>query len=501
MTCPRCSVAELSPLTGICELCGYSGDTSVAVDRLDPTAELARRQLAHEFTFGDTLGRGAHSTVFRVTEKSSGRSVILKVLARRPDQPEAEESFRGTLAAFTTFDHPHLVPVVRFGSTDSLFWYASADVGSTSLRALLQGKDPMDLRMCRRITTQIVSALDFLHRRGVVHGALKADNVLVDKDGWVRLCDPLFIRARPRRVSGAIAVHTPRRSAPTPVAPRVPWVAPEEHARGERTPASDQFALAALVFECLAGHPPTSASEELAFLVPGIPPQVSRAVARGLAEDPLRRFVSCTDFLAALEDGAGWRPEARSSGRVTEEVVLIKGWEPPPDPRRGLKIAGRLAIVLVIGGALAVNADGITRLFRPPPPVRSPRPVTPIPPPASQATLPPTVQPPATPESRSPARTPTRTPARTPTRAPSRSTPAPAPVVNTRLFINSTPWGQVFLDGELLGNTPRANLELTPGTHTIRIARAGYQPYERTLRAQAGDTLRLTDIVLEPIRP
>lgn len=505
MTCPRCTVAELAPLTGICELCGYSGEASVAVDRADPTAELARRQLAHEFTFGDVLGRGAHSTIVRVKENGSGRSVILKVMIRRPDEPDAEESFRGTLTAFSGFDHPHLMPVVRFGSTDSLFWFASPDVEGTSLRTLLQRKVPMDLRMCRRITTQLVSALDFLHRRGVVHGAIKADNVLLDKDGWVRLCDPLFVRARPRRLSRGLTAPGPRRTEPKTIAPRLPWVAPEEYARGERTPASDQFALAALVFECLAGHPPASETEDLTSLRPDIPPHVSHALARALAPDPLRRFVSCTDLLGSVEEGAGWRPESRSSGRVTEEIVAIKGWKPPPDPNRGLTIAKRLAVVLVIGGALAVATPSVVRVLRPPVPVPTARPITPAVVSPSVTTVPPSSPPPRASEP-SAAEAPRRespTPSRpATTRRPTRPAPAPAPVLaNARVFINSTPWGQVFLDGELLGNTPRANVEVAPGNHVFRIVRTGYTPYERTLRVQPGDTLRLTDIVLEPIRP
>ena len=225
MTCPRCSVAELSPLTGICELCGYSAEVTVAVEPADATIELARRQLAHEFDLEQPLGRGPRSHVFRAREKSSKREVVLKVLPRRTDEPDAEESFRATLTAFAGFDHPNLIRVLRFGSTDSLFWYTMEPVDSTSLRELLRQRRRMGPRSCRRIATQVVSALEYLHRRGVVHGAIKPENVFVDKEGWVHVADPTFLRTRPQHRALPPAGSGAAKAPAAPVA-RPSWIAP-----------------------------------------------------------------------------------------------------------------------------------------------------------------------------------------------------------------------------------------------------------------------------------
>ena len=70
-----------------------------------------------------------------------------------------------------------------------------------------------------------------------------------------------------------------------------------------------------------------------------------------------------------------------------------------------------------------------------------------------------------------------------------------------KLFINSSPWGQVSIDGTAVGNTPRANVDLTAGSHVIRVIRAGYVTWERAVRVSAGETLRITDIVLAPTQP
>ena len=65
------------------------------------------------------------------------------------------------------------------------------------------------------------------------------------------------------------------------------------------------------------------------------------------------------------------------------------------------------------------------------------------------------------------------------------------------LFINATPWGLLFIDDRGMGNTPRADLQIPPGVHRIRITRDGYLPYETEIAIEAGETLRLTDIVLQ----
>ena len=80
-------------------------------------------------------------------------------------------------------------------------------------------------------------------------------------------------------------------------------------------------------------------------------------------------------------------------------------------------------------------------------------------------------------------------------------TPRPREIVPPEpgtLFVNAAPWGTVFVDGRSIGNTPKANIEITPGLHVIRVERDGYEAYEEEVRIEAGATIRLLDIVLKP---
>ncbi|KPJ98757.1 MAG: hypothetical protein AMS20_16045 [Gemmatimonas sp. SG8_28] len=65
-------------------------------------------------------------------------------------------------------------------------------------------------------------------------------------------------------------------------------------------------------------------------------------------------------------------------------------------------------------------------------------------------------------------------------------------------MVNSTPWGRLVIDGELIGNTPQLAVDLAPGVHTIRVERDGYEPFEQQIRIQSRDTVRLTSITLGP---
>jgi len=65
------------------------------------------------------------------------------------------------------------------------------------------------------------------------------------------------------------------------------------------------------------------------------------------------------------------------------------------------------------------------------------------------------------------------------------------------LYIASTPWGVLFVDDKQIGNTPQADLKVPPGSHSIRVSRDGYLSYETVIAIESGETLRLTDIVLQ----
>jgi serine/threonine protein kinase len=507
MTCPRCSVAEINADTGQCELCGYvSGGVALDAHPGAETAEaVARRELAHQFRLTSLIGQGVASLVYDAQDTDAGQRVALKVLKRTLDA-DTEERLQRDIEVAATLDHPHLVPVQRFGMTDSLFWYSTAHTSVRPLRAILRNSEPMPLRVCLRIANQLASALDHLHRRGIVHGNVKPENVLVDADYWVRLAD----------VGMAAALETGPPSRATGHLLRPPaYLAPEDWLDAERSPASDQYALAVLLHECLTHAIPFAAGASdaarsgpppLSQWRTDLPAHVEYALRRALSARPQDRFPSVLDFVAAMEMGSTAFLKAAPTAKRSSQVILIPGTD---QSRRRLMWLALAAFTLFVYASWDFT--------RPPPPQFS----------EGWAAI--QVQRPAEerrPEEREPPinldprernaggaaarRSPAargagdqRAGAERPQRpAAQREGPAAAqsqaPVEPGLLFVNSTPWGQLYIDGQLIGNTPRANLRLAPGAHQVRILREGYQIWERNIEIAPGQTLRLTGIALTP---
>jgi serine/threonine protein kinase len=342
MICPRCSVGEISETTQECLVCGFSPTGGVMVDsadynRLDDPVIVA---LDRQFQVEGVLRRGAASHIYLARDQVSGRLCSLKVLPLAPyTATSVTERFRQDAQRAANLDHPHLVAVDRFGVTDTALWYAMDYVQGRSLGDLLPTADRMDLKTCLRLLEQVASALDYGHRRGMVHGNLKPSNVLVDPEGWVRVAD--------FGVNGAFGA-LPRRQPELSYEENYGHVAPEQFgANGEVGPAADQYALAVLAFSCLARRLPFAGDtlEEITlqhlegpvpFLAetrPELPEYVSTALARAMSRHPDERFASVLDLATALAGVPLPKPSATAtSDAVSAETAPSPQPEAPREP-------------------------------------------------------------------------------------------------------------------------------------------------------------------------
>ena len=101
---------------------------------------------------------------------------------------------------------------------------------------------------------------------------------------------------------------------------------------------------------------------------------------------------------------------------------------------------------------------------------------------------------------------PRRAPAPLPAKRPPGVAGSPRParggaavVAPGRLFVSATPWGQLYVDGRLMGNTPKADLPISAGWHRVRVVHDGFEPFEQTIQVPAGQDVRLTSIVLREL--
>jgi hypothetical protein len=496
-------------------LCGFEPNGGVLVDqaRVDETLEVVRESLVDRFDVQAVLKLGERSFVYLAREFAHDRLVALKVMpVPSLVEPEMARRFERQAQLAANLKHSHIVPIYNFGSTRQFLWYAMEHEQGQSLAEVLRAHGPLDLESTLRIAEQVASALDYAHRVGVVHGNLKPENIFIDEGRWVRVSDfatmDVFGKSHPGQGGTAILQ-------------RPEYLAPEQFYARSVGASADQYAFAVILYQCLSGtlpfvgdsyeevarqhanEPPPRLSEHR----PDLPLYVLDGIQRALAKVPGGRFPTVLDMVAALKSGPPRASGARLSPTrqsAASSAVLTVDYTPPGKRRRRALLFSIVAVV-VAGGSLAIPEvreavdPAIERFaamlgFQ----RQAPRTADPI---RWQTTDP--VAPPRRPADSSAlvvAPAPTNVQASPPavrSPQPTRRVP-PVPVSPGRLFVSATPWGVLYIDGQRMGNTPKADIELTPGAHRIRIERDGFEPYETDIEVASADTLRLTGIVLTP---
>ncbi len=284
----------------------------------------------------EVIASGGMGVVYRATQLSLGRTVALKVLAHHLSaDPEFRERFRREAALQARLEHPNIVTVYEAGETDEGLFLALKLVEGTDLRRLIESGE-LSPERALRLLDQIASALDAAHEAGLVHRDIKPRNVLVDGRDHAYLAD--FGLTKSSDSGGLTRTGTYMGS--------LDYVSPEQ-VRGEQvTGASDRYALAAVLYECLAGEVPFPHDTEAALLYahvseppprltkrrPDLPPELDAVIARGLAKEPAERYPSAASLVRdaqaalALQRPASTIPDVRdqlSPGRARFGETIV----------------------------------------------------------------------------------------------------------------------------------------------------------------------------------
>lgn len=488
-----------------CAFCGYTfpKDQTIAMRVADALEESVRKGLGRDFQVERQLGVGGMSAVYLARELELNRLVAVKVLPFSLSfGEEAADRFQREAKIIASLDHPNIAPIFRVGSTPSFMWYSMKYVRGQSLADVLQSQHRIGLEACITILEQVGSALHYAHRRGVVHRDMKPSNVMLDEDGWAHVCDFGVAKA-----FGSVPLTQTGSTLGTPR-----YMSPEQCFGGKLDGRSDQYALAVVIYECLAGQPPFVADSvgeyvhkhtsvpapRLRDTQPDLPEAVSDAVARALCKSPNDRFPDIVEFVTAMG--------GRARRSVSLQMSVPQGPNGPSTPatptpslvprtrplwRRAPKRMAAFAAV-ALGGLVVIVSLSRRESPSPTQPVSTPQPA-PVETVLVQAPAPAPVEAP-----RSQGRRANPGPAPSAARE-AEATPAPSGV----LFISSTPvLGDLYVDGRRVGMsfTPDG-LRLAPGRHHVRVTRDGYQPFEQEIDLASGDTLRLTRISLSPKTP
>jgi serine/threonine protein kinase/DNA-binding beta-propeller fold protein YncE len=300
----------------------------------------------------EQIGRGGMAVVYRAYDSRLDRHVALKILAPGLALDDAfRQRFIRESRAAAAVDHPNIIPVFDAGEAKGVLFIAMRFVHGGDVRTLLDAVGPLPPARAADITSQVASALDAAHARGLVHRDVKPANMLLDATAGGDRRDHVYLSDF--GLSKQSLAQTGL-TAQGQFLGTLDYVAPEQVEGRPVDGRADQYALACASFELLAGAPPFKRGEGLAVvwaklsedpppLSPrreDLPAAIDDVMTRGMARVAAGRFTSCGEFAAALRDVLGLRsPDSgpRSASPVSRpptEIAMpaVPPAAPPTDP-------------------------------------------------------------------------------------------------------------------------------------------------------------------------
>ena len=299
--------------------------------------------------------------VYRARDPRLNRQVAIKILARAGADPVRQRRLLDEAQAASALNHPNIITVYDVGTDDGMPFIVSELVEGASLRELV-ARGPLPIRDVLELGVQMAEGLAAAHQAGIVHRDFKPENVMVTRDGRVKILDFGLAIMGPR--DGSTGTEAEETLSVVLIAGTVPYMSPEQ-ARGAGVDfRTDQFSLGLTLYEMVSGRRAFAAEstaqtlasiiddepEPIAKLNPRAPAPLRWLIERCLTKDPRQRYDSTTDLareLRTLRDRVG---EFTPAGELMPPAA-------PPLRRRVLLIAASVALAAALG-LFAATAAG-----------------------------------------------------------------------------------------------------------------------------------------------
>ncbi|MCX4096556.1 Stk1 family PASTA domain-containing Ser/Thr kinase [Nocardia sp. alder85J] len=280
------------------------------------------KNLASRYEVGEIIGFGGMSEVHKARDLRLGRDVAIKVLrADLARDPTFYLRFKREAQNAAALNHPAIVAVYDTGEAEvdggPLPYIVMEYVDGETLRDMVRGKGPLPPRRAMEIIADVCAALDFSHKNGIVHRDMKPANIMINRQGAVKVMD--FGIAR------ALADSSNPMTQTAAVIGTAQYLSPEQ-ARGEQVDArSDVYSVGCVLFEILTGEPPFTGDSPVAVAYqhvredprlpshvhPGVPRELDSVVLKAMAKNPANRYQTAAEMRADLiRVLGGQRPNA-----------------------------------------------------------------------------------------------------------------------------------------------------------------------------------------------
>ena len=261
------------------------------------------------------VGAGGMGEVYRARDTRLGREVAVKVLPAGLTDPDRLRRFEQEARAASSLNHPNIVTVHDIGTHDTNVFVAMELIEGRSLRETLHG-EPMPPRRVIELGAQIAEGLAKAHAVGIVHRDLKPDNVMLSRDGFVKIVDfGLAKLAEPALAGGSDAPTIAPATTPGMVMGTVGYMSPEQASGQAADFRSDQFSFGTILYEMVTGRKAferkTSVEtlsaiireepEPLESVSPKTPAPLRWIIERCLEKSPDDRYASTKDLARDLK--------------------------------------------------------------------------------------------------------------------------------------------------------------------------------------------------------
>jgi len=300
-------------------------------EKVPPYRSFASRSLAGSLAMSATATQGSFGSYRLLRVVSEGprgtvhegidpqhpgeRVAIRAVPAASLGRPDTLQRMRRAAFAATDLRHPNILALHDCGEQDGMAFVATEFVDGDTLAQHLDQVGRLPALQGVALAAQLLSALDFVHRRQLVHGAIHPGNLLVSRTGQLKMAG-----------LGWAAAAAPGPKQPGPFGDRA-YLAPEQLGGASADPLSDLYGAARVVHELLAGR----LAVAHACAPHALTAQVRAVFDRALAQDPRERYSTAADLSAALQAAVGapmWERPPANSIRV-EGVPLVPAVTPP----------------------------------------------------------------------------------------------------------------------------------------------------------------------------
>jgi eukaryotic-like serine/threonine-protein kinase len=261
--------------------------------------------------------------VYLAEDQELGRRVAIKILnSRHGNDDQFIERFRREAKNAAALNHPNIVSIYDRGEAENTYYIAMEFLDGRTLKELIVGRGAAPINVAIEYARQILSALRFAHRHGIVHRDIKPHNALVDSEGRVKVTDFGIARA-----------GTSQMTETGSIVGTAQYLSPEQARGGEVDPRSDLYSLGVVLYELLTGKTPFDGETpvEIAMkhlsttpkppskLRPDVPRELDMVVMRALAKNPDERYQSADEMEGDLERVArGARVSATTVDTATQ---------------------------------------------------------------------------------------------------------------------------------------------------------------------------------------